>query len=119
MMGIEDAVFCGVQALEALRGEQTIAQLAAKHGVHQTMINTWKKQAVEGIATVFSGKAEAADTARESGDGAGHAEAPAAGGVVGMAFGQIEGGHGRGSLIRVQGRMKVSPARRPASTVTP
>jgi hypothetical protein len=26
-------------ALDAIRGEQTIAQLAAKHGVHQTMIN--------------------------------------------------------------------------------
>jgi transposase len=52
-------------ALEALRGEQTVAQLAAKHGVHQTMINAWKKQAVEGMATVFSGKAEAADAARE------------------------------------------------------
>ena len=37
----------------------------AKHGVHQTMINAWKKQAVEGMATVFSGKAEAADAARE------------------------------------------------------
>lgn len=52
-------------ALEALRGEQTVAQLAAKHGVHQTMIDAWKKQAVEGMATVFSGKAEAADAARE------------------------------------------------------
>lgn len=52
-------------ALEALRGEQTVAQLAAKHGVHQTMINAWKKQAVEGMATVFSGKAEAAEAARE------------------------------------------------------
>lgn len=52
-------------ALEALRGEQTVAQLAARHGVHQTMINAWKKQAVEGMAMVFSGKAEAADAARE------------------------------------------------------
>lgn len=37
-------------ALEALRGEQTVAQLAAKHGVHQTMINTWKKQAEDDSA---------------------------------------------------------------------
>ena len=59
------ADFQGKVALEALRGEQTVAQLAAKHGVHQTMINAWKKQAVEGMATVFSGKAEAADAARE------------------------------------------------------
>ena len=53
-------------ALETLRGEQTVVQLAAKHGVHQTLINTWKKQAIEGMAAVFSGKAEAADAARES-----------------------------------------------------
>jgi transposase len=52
-------------ALEALRGEHTVAQLAAKHGVHQTMINGWKKQAIEGMATVFSGRAEAAEAARE------------------------------------------------------
>ncbi len=59
------AYFKAKVALEALRGEQTVAQLAAKHGVHQTLINAWKKQAVEGMATVFSGKAEAADAARE------------------------------------------------------
>jgi transposase len=52
-------------ALDAIRGEQTIAQLAAKHGVHQTMINAWKKQAIEGMSGVFSGKAEAAEAARE------------------------------------------------------
>jgi transposase len=52
-------------ALEALRGELTIAQLVTKHGVHQTLINAWKRQAVEGLAAVFSGKAEAAEAARE------------------------------------------------------
>ena len=46
-------------ALEAIRGEMTLAQLAAKHGVHQTLINAWKKQAVEGMSGTFSGKAEA------------------------------------------------------------
>ena len=50
-------------ALEALRGELTAAQLAAKHGVHQTMVGEWKKQAVEGLASVFSGKEAAQDTA--------------------------------------------------------
>ncbi len=52
-------------ALEALRGERTVAELGAKHGRHSTMITAWKKQAVEGMAGVFSGKAEAADTLRE------------------------------------------------------
>ena len=48
-------------ALEALRGEPTVAELGSKHGVHPTMITAWKKQAEEGMAGVFSGKAEAAD----------------------------------------------------------
>ena len=52
-------------ALEALRGERTVAELGAKHGVHPTMITAWKKQAVEGMASVFAGKAEAADAVRE------------------------------------------------------
>ena len=53
------AEFKAKVALEALKGELTIAQLVAKHGVHQTLINSWKRQAVEGMAGVFSGKAEA------------------------------------------------------------
>ena len=52
-------------AMEALRGELTISQLATKHGVHQTMICDWKRQAVEGLASVFSGKAEAKEGIRE------------------------------------------------------
>jgi transposase len=34
-------------ALEVLKGDLTLAQLAAKHGVHQTMISTWRKQAAD------------------------------------------------------------------------
>lgn len=34
-------------------------------GVHQTLINAWKRQAIEGMAGVFSGKAEAAAAERE------------------------------------------------------
>ena len=52
-------------ALEALRSELTVAQLATKHGVHQTLIGDWKRQAVEGLATVFSGKADAKEGMRE------------------------------------------------------
>ena len=58
------AEFKAKVALEALRGELTIAQLVAKHGVHQTLINAWKRQAVEGMAAGFSDKAEAAEAAR-------------------------------------------------------
>ena len=53
-------------ALDALRGELTTAQLAAKHGIHQTMVGEWKKQAMEGMAAVFSGKEAAQETAKSS-----------------------------------------------------
>ncbi len=53
-------------ALEALRGELTTAQLATKHGVHQTMVGDWKRQAMEGMAAVFSGKTAAQESARAS-----------------------------------------------------
>ena len=53
-------------ALEAIKGEMTLAQLAAKHGVHQTLITSWKKQAIENMALAFSGKAEQAQVSREA-----------------------------------------------------
>jgi transposase len=60
------AEFKAKVALEALRGELTTAQLAAKHGIHQTMIGEWKRQAMEGLASVFSGRAEARETAKSA-----------------------------------------------------
>ena len=59
------AEFKAKVALEALRGELTTAQLATKHGVHQTMISEWKRQAVAGLASVFSGRTEVKEVARE------------------------------------------------------
>jgi len=53
-------------ALDAIRGEQTLAELSAKHGIHQTMIAAWKRQAIEGLALTFSGKAEAVQATGEA-----------------------------------------------------
>ena len=44
-------------ALEALRGDLTIQEIAAKHRVHPNQVSTWKKQAVDGLSGVFSGGA--------------------------------------------------------------
>jgi transposase len=44
-------------ALETLRGDRTIQEIAAKHRLHPTQISTWKKQAVDGLSGVFSGGA--------------------------------------------------------------
>jgi transposase len=56
------AEFKAKMALAALRGELTTAQLAAKHGIHQTMVGEWKRQAMAGLASVFSSKAEAQES---------------------------------------------------------
>ena len=52
-------------ALEAIRGDLTGSQLTAKHGIHQTLINAWKKQAIEHLSTVFATKQEGDERARE------------------------------------------------------
>ena len=59
------AEFKAKVALEVIRGELTVAELVAKHGVHQTLINTWKRQALEGMSGIFSGKAEAKAAEKE------------------------------------------------------
>ena len=43
-------------ALEALREESTLAELATKYDVHPNQIANWKKQAKEGMADLFAGK---------------------------------------------------------------
>jgi transposase len=53
-------------ALESLGGELTTVQLAAKHDIHHTMVGEWKRQAVEGMAAVFSGKSAAEETAKST-----------------------------------------------------
>jgi transposase len=53
-------------ALEAIRGDLTLAELAAKHGIHHTMIAAWKKQAVEGMAAIFSGVNETGKATSET-----------------------------------------------------
>lgn len=40
-------------ALEAIKGELTIAQISSKFGVHSTQIHHWKKQAIENMVSGF------------------------------------------------------------------
>jgi transposase len=60
------AEFKAKVALEAIRGELTLAELASRHGIHQTMIAAWKKQAVDGLTATFSGKAEVVQATSEA-----------------------------------------------------
>ena len=41
-------------ALEALKEQKTISEIASQSGLHPTQINNWKKQAREGLKEIFS-----------------------------------------------------------------
>ena len=48
-----DAGFKARVALEAVKGERTVSELAAEYGVHPTMINQWKRALLEGAPDIF------------------------------------------------------------------
>jgi transposase-like protein len=50
-------------ALEALRGDATLAELATRHGVHATQIATWRKQLLEHAGEIFENGNPAAEDA--------------------------------------------------------
>ena len=57
-------------ALEAVKGEETVAQLAGRYQVHPSQIQAWKRALAEGAAGVFGNgqdrkdRSDAALTAR-------------------------------------------------------
>ena len=48
-------------ALEALGGERTVQEIAAKHRLHPTQVTTWKRQALDGLTGLFSDKVRRAE----------------------------------------------------------
>ena len=48
--------FKTAEALEALRGNKTVQEIAAKRPLHPTQVSTWKRQLIEGMTNVFSDK---------------------------------------------------------------
>ena len=45
-------------ALEALKGEKTIAEISSEYEIHGTMVTKWKKQLQENISDIFARKNE-------------------------------------------------------------
>ncbi len=47
------ASFKAKVALEALKGEETVAQIAARYEVHPNMVTKWKKDLQDKAASIF------------------------------------------------------------------
>lgn len=49
-----DAAFKARVALEALKGEKTMAQLSSEYGIHSNPIRQWRQKLLEEIPYIFS-----------------------------------------------------------------
>ena len=50
--------FKAAVALEALRGDKKLQEIASKRQLDPTQVSTWKRQAIEGMANVFFGQGQ-------------------------------------------------------------
>lgn len=57
------AAFKAKVALEALKGERTVAEIAQRHDVHPNQVTEWKRQLQERALDVFGGPATPAEPA--------------------------------------------------------
>ena len=53
-------------ALEALRGDRTIQEIAGRHKVHPNQVSAWKRLAIDGLGAVFSDGADKAGADHEA-----------------------------------------------------
>jgi transposase len=60
------AAFKAQVALAALRGDKTVSELATLHGVHPTLIHTWKKQLVSSAEELFQTGARTSSAEHEA-----------------------------------------------------
>jgi len=56
MRKTHDAALKAKVALEAMKGDKTIAQLSGQFAVHPNQISKWKKELMERLPEIFSSK---------------------------------------------------------------
>ena len=61
-----NAAFKAKVALEAVKKEKTIAQLASEYGVHPNQITKWRKQLLEELPSLFSDRRKKQDQDTEA-----------------------------------------------------
>lgn len=52
-------------AVEALREQKTVPQIASQHGVHASQVQRWKKDLKEGIPEIFANGKGRKDSAKD------------------------------------------------------
>jgi putative transposase len=52
-------------ALEAIKGQKTINEIASLYGIHPNQIVRWKKQATDEMSVLFSGSSSRKERAEE------------------------------------------------------
>lgn len=57
-----NAAFKAKVALDAIREQQTVAELSRRYGVHANQIYKWKKQFLDNAASVFERDSEVSGT---------------------------------------------------------
>lgn len=61
-----DSTFKAKVALEAVRGEKTIAQISSEYGVHPNQISKWKRKLLQELPELFSEKRRSQDINKEA-----------------------------------------------------
>lgn len=55
-------------ALEAMREQQTLAEIASKYKLHQNQVSIWKKEVIDSMSLLFKDKRQKDDSLKKAKD---------------------------------------------------